>query len=187
MRMTLFLIFCLACGVVSFAYYMGGFNKIEFKKGLGPDRVLVFKKMSGSYKNTGAAISEISTWLRQQGIRGNLGFGLYFDNPSEVEEKDLRSVVGCILEKNDHERIEEIDKRFHVKHIPAKEALISSFPYKNKLSILFGVMKIYSALQKEKVDKGPVMEIYDIPNGKIDYYLFGGQLNYLLTEYYLAY
>ncbi|MFW6222251.1 MAG: hypothetical protein ACOC3T_01430, partial [Bacteroidota bacterium] len=52
--------------------------------------------------------------------------------------------------------------------------IVAEFPFKGKLSIIFGIMKVYPSIEKFVKKKGysndgAVMEIYDVPNKKILY------------------
>jgi hypothetical protein len=58
--------------------------------------------------------------------------------------------------------------------LPEQRNIISEFPYKGKLSVLFSIMKVYPALSKFAIMNGfdeesAIIEIYDIPNKKIFY------------------
>ncbi|MDP4239191.1 MAG: hypothetical protein Q8904_06950, partial [Bacteroidota bacterium] len=101
-------------------------------------------------------------------------FGIYFDNPQKVEQSKLRSEVGCILENADTSKVFWLKARFNIKTYPVKRYITAEFPFKGRMSILIGILKIYPALTKYAKkngygETGPIMEIYDMPNNKILY------------------
>eukprot|EP00033_Pygsuia_biforma_P001287 GCRY01001454.1.p1 GENE.GCRY01001454.1~~GCRY01001454.1.p1 ORF type:complete len:205 (+),score=31.44 GCRY01001454.1:92-616(+) len=82
-------------------------------------------------------------------------FGIYYDSPETTDEKDCRSMVGYIVEKNDEELINHFDlgafnSVTHLTDLPAIESLTAVFPYKTcPLSYIVGAMKVYPAMKKE--------------------------------------
>ena len=86
----------------------------------------------------------------------------------------LRSEIGCIIEEKDLSKVADIKENLQIKTFPEKSYIIAEFPNKGKLSIIFGIIKVYSAMDKFVKEKGykkegAVMEIYDVPNKKIIY------------------
>jgi len=86
----------------------------------------------------------------------------------------LRSEIGCILEEKDSLRVDELKSRYNIKIYTKGSYIVTEFPFKGKVSVIIGLMKVYPAindyLQKQGYsEKGAVMEIYDTPNKKIVY------------------
>ena len=161
----------------------GGLSTISFQIKKEGGETLVYQDMKGSYKNTGMMIKKISNELESQfQIETNKEFGLFFDDPRKVEKSKLRSEVGCFLEKNDSVDIFGLKSKFNVRVCPVKNYITAEFPYKGKVSIMIGLMKVYPAL-KEYVklygytETGPVMEIYDMPDNKIFYRIEANKIN----------
>jgi len=155
--------------------YLGGFKKINFQLLDQGGETLVYEEMTGDYRQSAAVMDKIYyLLLNDYNIESYKGFGLYFDNPQKVEKEKLRSEVGCILENIDSTKISLLKDKYKIKAFPRNKYLVTEFPYKNKLSVFVGIIKVYPALNrylKEKGfnDEGAVMEIYDTPNKKIIY------------------
>lgn len=159
--------------IMAYLIYLGLFTSVRFsKKNIGP-YYLVCEKYIGDYSNTGEVMDRIYNDLKKDNVDAERGFGLYYDNPREVEESKLRSIVGCVLERDYINRIDELRKKYRIEEFPQNQCLTTSFPYKGTLSIYMGIIKVYPKLSEE-IEKGgykmvPVMEMYDSNQGKIDY------------------
>ena len=77
--------------------------------------------------------------------------------------------IGVILEDGQ----QYIEGEFERVGILRNDAVVAEFPYTSKMSIIFGALRVYPLLNKYIEDnglqKGPVIEIYDLANGKIQY------------------
>jgi len=160
--------------VLIYAYY-GGFRGININIKKVGGEMIVYEEIVGDYKQSGKVMDKIYTALLNDfGIETFKGIGIYYDNPKKVQQSKLRSEAGCILEPEDAIFIQKISESFKIKELPKKEFITAEFPYKGKLSILFGIMKVYPAFTKYISENGLkedgyVMEVYDIPNKKILY------------------
>jgi hypothetical protein len=160
--------------VIMYSYY-GGFKKIEFVVSEQGGEILIYENVTGDYKQSPIFMDKIyNSLLNNDNIETYKGFGIYYDNPRKVEKSKLRSEIGCILEVKDSAKVDELKSRYNIKSYPKALCLVAEFPYKGKLSIFIGIMKVYPALgkflQKEGYSElGAVMEIYDTPNKKIIY------------------
>ena len=136
---------------------------------------MLYREITGPYSQTGEAITKIRYDLKNEfKIEPNKDFGMFFDSPRKVEKSKLRSDVGCILENSDTLRLFWLRAKFNIMICPVKDYITTEFPYKGKVSIMIGLMKVYPALMKYVKangydESGPVIEIYDIPNSKIIY------------------
>ncbi|MGL1893490.1 MAG: hypothetical protein OCD02_17770 [Spirochaetaceae bacterium] len=164
------LCFVLLFVLINFIYY-GGLKKIVPKEEISGGETLVYNFMKGDYSQSGT-VSDQVYWdlINKLNITTYKGAGIYYDNPQNVSKENLRSDIGCILEDDDKDRIEDIEKLYKTKVIENKKYLIVEFQYKGKLSVLIGLLKVYPRLNKlKKSDKQYIMEIWDIPNKKIIY------------------
>jgi preprotein translocase subunit SecF len=174
MKIVLLVIIALIITIIAVYAYYGGFKKINFSVEKQGGEILVYENMIGDYKQTPAVSDKVYySLLNDYGIVTTKGFGIYYDNPKEVEKSKLRSEIGCIVENLDSVTIDKLSGKFQIKTQPYKNYITTKFPFKGKLSIMFGIMKVYPALEKylkeQKYPDSPVMEIYDIPNKKIIY------------------
>ncbi len=143
------------------------------EKNVGP-YLLVYKTHIGDYKGVGPIIGEIYYDLENNySIKATNGFGLYYDNPQEVDKANLRSIVGCIVEGRSVEDLKKLRDKYGVKEYPSSKSVVAEFPYKGKLSILIGIFKVYPKLapyiKEHKYTQTPIMELYDQANKRIEY------------------
>lgn len=161
--------------VVGFAAYWGAFKSIKFSVVEQGGETLVYEEMTGDYRQSGVIMDRVYySLLNDYKIETFKGFGIYYDNPQKVETSKLRSEVGCIIEESDIHRLNELEGKFKIKTYPKGKYIVAEFPYKGKLSVIFGIMKVYPALNKFVKEKGydeegAIMEIYDTPGKKIVY------------------
>ncbi len=154
--------------------YFGGFKKISIKIEEQGGETVVYSSILGDYKQSGEVMDKIYySLLNDYKIITFKGFGIYYDNPQNVEKSKLRSDAGCIVEAEDIGRLKEISD-FQKKELPKKEYIVCEFPYRGKISVLFSILKVYPALGKYAKENGykedgAVIEIYDIPSNRIMY------------------
>lgn len=162
-----------AC-VLAYGYY-GGFTKVQFQTVKQGGEILVYQEFVGDYQQSGVIMDKVySSLLNDYKIETRRGFGIYYDNPETVEASKLRSDLGCILEHKDSAKVAVLQKSFKVKTCPEGNYLVAEFPFKGKMSIILGIMKVYPALSEYMEENGfsdqvSIMEIYDTPNQKIIY------------------
>ncbi|MGM0532783.1 MAG: GyrI-like domain-containing protein [Bacteroidota bacterium] len=175
MKILLILIIVIVFVVVGIYAYFGGFKKISVQIQEEGGETLVYEELKGDYKNTGAVMDKIYySLLNDENIETYKGFGMYYDDPKKVVKEKLRSEAGCILENIDRDNFRELKEKYQLKTFPQKQYITAQFPYKGKMSVMFSILKVYPALNKYAEANGydvntPVMEIYDVPNGKIHY------------------
>lgn len=161
--------------IIAFLAYYGTFTTITISNKNEGGELVVYKELTGDYRNSGKAMDDIYySLLKKNGIETYKGFGTYYDNPREVEVEKLLCDAGCIIEAADQDKIKDQTGSFKTKTLEEKEYITTEFPYKNKMSVIFSLMKVYPALQKyceqnNYNTSGAVTEIYDIPAGVIRY------------------
>ncbi len=170
---TFYLVSILIASFVGGLFYFGILQEVTIQEQeIGPLKI-VYETHLGDYSNVGEIQDKIYSSLREDGINTTKGFGIYYDNPKEVEKSLLRSETGVIIEEKDYSRISELRVKYNVKDIPKAKNVIATFPYRNKYSIMFGVFKVYPKLNKYIEEKNykpsPAMEIYDKENQRIVY------------------
>lgn len=175
MRTTLIIIGAILALIAIVIAYYGGFKKVNFRVEEQGGETLVFKDMIGDYAKSKKLSDDVYyTLLNDYEIETFRGFGIYYDNPKEVEQSKLRSEIGCIIEEKDTSKVSQIRGELKIKTYPEKAYIVTEFPFKGTLSVIFGVMKVYPTMDKFAEENGykkdgAIMEIYDVPNKKIIY------------------
>lgn len=159
--------------IISLLLYLDAFSTIDIKKKeIGPYK-LVYEKHKGSYNGIKEVQDKVYYSLLNDKITTTKGFGIYYDDPSKVATNELRSIGGCIVEQNDYETLNLLGNKYNVLNYHSPENVYAEFSFKNPLSILVGIFKVYPEIKKIQEKKHytpqPVMEIYDIPAKKIIY------------------
>ena len=175
MKTILIILIVLAAILLVLFVYFGGLKKIQVTISKQGGETLVYEKVLGDYRLSAGVMDKIYySLLEDHKIETFKGFGIYYDNPRKVEKSKLRSEAGCILEDTNDAVIEKLAGKYNIKLFPAKDFMVAEFPYKGKLSVMMGIMKVYPALDRFAKENGFeedgwVMEIYDIPGKKIIY------------------
>lgn len=160
--------------VVAYIYY-GGLSKVVVKEEVQGGEVLAYEEVVGDYAQSGKFTDKVYyTLLNNEGIATTKGFGVFYDDPQQVERSKLRSEVGCIVEGLDSIQIAKLADKYKVRIYPKGSYITTEFPFKGHMSIMIGLMKVYPQIDKyikehSISDKGAIMEIYDVPNKKIIY------------------
>lgn len=175
MKITLIIILAIiALLIIGYTYY-GGFKKINISIAEQGGETVVFEAITGDYRQSGVVMDKIYyALLNNDNIETFKGYGKYFDDPKKVEKAKLRSEAGCIIEPDDFELFSSITGGYDTKVLPTQKYIVTDFPYKGKMSVMFSIMKVYPALVKYAKtngisNDGAVIEICDVPNGKIMY------------------
>jgi DNA gyrase inhibitor GyrI len=168
------IIIALIALLVAFYAYYDGFKTVNFRIEEQGGETLVYENVVGDYKQASTVSNKIYyELLNNEKIETTKGFGIYYDNPKNVEKSKLRSEVGCIVENIDSATLAGLAEKYQVKTLPQKQCIVTEFPFKGGMSIMVGIMKVYPALAKyienEKLKDSPIMEIYDVPNKVIIY------------------
>jgi DNA gyrase inhibitor GyrI len=177
-KVFLAVLLVIALSFFGMLYYHDFFSSPQVvEKEMGP-YTLVTKRFVGAYHKVGPTMDEVDSWLRENGVESTKGVGLYHDDPANVEESQLRSDVGNIVENVDEEVLVKIKEKFEVREIPKTKSAVIEFPIKSPLSYMIAPMKAYPALTQHWIEKGYAVtdsdvgiEIYDIP-GKVTSYMF---------------
>ena len=183
-KMAYIIIGILVIAVLGVYIYFGGCKKVEFRTETLGGETMVYKDVSGDYKQTPAVTDEVYHYLLDElKIKTYKGIGIFYDNPKKAKERAktdksaigylMRSEVGCVIEPKDAVQIATIACKYKTKTLPVCQMLVAEFPYKGGLSALIGMLKVYPALEKyakqHNLADSPITEIYDVPNKKIIY------------------
>ena len=159
--------------IVIYAYY-GGFKQISFRIENQGGETVVYENLTGDYSQAPKVSDRVYySLLNEEKVATTRGIGIYYDNPKKVEKEKLRSEIGCIVENVDSATLTRWSEKYQVKTLPQSDFVVTEFPFKGKLSVLFGIIRVYPALEKFNKERGytesPITEIYDVPNKKIIY------------------
>lgn len=175
MKIALIVILSLI-GILLVIYsYFGGFSKIDIQISEQGGETLVYEEITGDYKQSAVVMDKIyNDLIEKEDIETYRGFGIYYDNPKVVEIDKLRAEAGCILETNQLKHIAKLEEKYKIKTLPVTNCITTEFPFRGKMSVLLGILRVYPSLQKfaqsNQLDNlGEVVEIYDMPNKKIIY------------------
>ncbi len=175
LKIVLIVIALLIAIVVVVYIYYGGLSKVVVKEEVQGGEILVYEEVTGDYAQSGKFTDKVYyALLNNEGIATTKGFGVFLDDPQQVEKSKLRSEVGCIVEGLDSTQIAKLAAKYKVRTYPKGNYITAEFPFKGHMSIMIGLMKVYPQIDKyikENAisDKGSIMEIYDVPNKKIIY------------------
>lgn len=78
-------------------FRLGGFKEVQIREGEYSDLLLFYKDHSGAYNKIAPVIAEVEEYAKKNKIPCSTSFGEYLDNPMQVEERQLRSLGGCIV------------------------------------------------------------------------------------------
>ncbi|CUN28828.1 Uncharacterised protein [Bacteroides thetaiotaomicron] len=182
--MTIIIVSIIVFTAIAIYAFLGGFRKVKFQIEMSGGETIVYKDVSGDYRQTPSVTNEVYNYLLNElKIETNKGIGIFYDNPKKVKEKVktnesvigyiMRSESGCVIEPKDTIRLSSMQCKYKIKTLPAQKTLITEFPYKGSSSLLMAMFKIYPALEKytkvHNLKDSPIIEIYDVPNKKIIY------------------
>jgi len=161
-------------GLYWFARRFGAFTPVHPETTTIAPMWIAYNTHPGPYQLIGPVCDGVCTALNEgHGIATELGFGLYFDNPRKVAKAQLRSLGGCILPADKAEGLANRTLPFRVAQLPGGRAVVVRFPFRGRMSIMIGAMRVYPAMSRqfaqEGVPEGPIMEIYDLAAGEIRY------------------
>jgi DNA gyrase inhibitor GyrI len=161
-------------GLYWFARRFGAFVPVRPETMTVEPMWIAYNTHSGPYQLIGPVCDGVYTALNDtQGVATELGFGLYFDNPRKVAKDKLRSLGGCIVPSDRAAGLTGKTLPFRMASLPGGQAVVVRFPFRGRMSIMVGAMRVYPAMNRKfaeaGVPEGPIMEIYDMAAGEIRY------------------
>ncbi len=161
-------------GLYYFARRFGAFAPVKPETTTLEPMWIAYNTHSGPYQLIGPVCDGVCrTWSETSGSDAELGFGLYFDNPRRVAKDQLRSIGGCIIPAEKAEGLTGKTLPFRIASLPGGRAVIVRFPFRGRMSIMFGAMRVYPKMGRQIAEaglpEGPMMEIYDMNAGEIRY------------------
>jgi hypothetical protein len=116
MKMAIIIVFVVLGLLVAVAGIFGGFYKVNIQTINTGGELLVYENVMRAYNQTSKIPDKVYyNLLYNYKIEITKGFGIYYDNPRNVEQSKLRSEVGCIVENIDNDTLEKLKEHFQVK------------------------------------------------------------------------
>lgn len=154
-----------------FLWDCGLFTKIYFFKGNLNNCDIYYYEYTGEYQFLNKEFSKISTLMNKFKLNKLFSsFGIYYDDPSKVDPKKCRAVVG-IMQHQTTENYKDffdylLENSFKKAYLPITPAICSTFPLKNMISLMIGIKKHYSTL-KEKLKNEEFQREFDIDDKRM--------------------
>lgn len=150
--------------VVYLLLYLGAFRTVQISDGPVQAMTLIGKEHVGPYHKIVPVIQEVETWAKSVGLDCTRSFGLYLDNPEEVDEPRLKSFGGCVLADA---KVPELPEGFSVRVLSAPHFVKALF----EGSPGIGPFKVYPKVQAYIRAKGfeplpSVLEVYIVHSAK---------------------
>jgi hypothetical protein len=121
---------------------------------VGPYR-LCYQTQQGNYGQTPKTIESVMKIVSEKGITGVDPYGIYYDNPDEVETENLRAEIGILLEPADFEKAALLEGTgLQIKDFPEQLVLKTELPKKSFLSFMIGSMRVYPKFAEQLEAKG---------------------------------
>lgn len=147
MRGALVLVVLGALAALAFAGYMGAFRRVVIdEKECGPF-TLVYRTAPGSDMG---AVREITDELDEVLARN----GIEERTPLDVFHPDDRAEVGFAVSGASEEQLSILGDEAGVRQIPARECMVTRFPWRNPLSFVIGYFKVDPALKRHRAAHG---------------------------------
>ena len=164
--------------IVSTLVYLGFYNAFyvpKFSAHQEGGETVVYKQVNVRYQLTDSVMKDVFNELYERnGIVITKGYGLFYFKPNNQSEKLVTRQAGCVVEDKDTSQLASISKEYLIEKLPEGEFIVTDFPLKGKMSIMFGMYRVYPKLNDycEKngySTKEPIIEIYDRKAKKIHY------------------
>ena len=158
---------------LALALYYGGFRKVTINERVAGPYYLIFESNIGSYRKTGGSVERLKSLARAHTIEPIAGFGIYFDDPEQIPESQLRSEAGIMVSAHDLDALKPYIENFSHRVFTETRAAVTNFPNKGFISGFFGAWRIYPKMKTYLKRKGVTvresMEIYHSENQWTEY------------------
>jgi len=172
-RLLLILLFIFALLTALYAY-LGGFHKlVAFDVVMWPHTVAYVDHV-GDYKLIWEKMDELYEVLIWEEIITDMGIGIYLDDPSSVAVDELRSEGGVVIDEDDISKLDINRNNYKIKNLEKTDYAVITFPFKNKLSYMVWMIRVYPVLweyliENKYSEEWPAIEMYDMKNNLIYY------------------
>ncbi|XP_019619491.1 PREDICTED: testis-expressed sequence 264 protein-like [Branchiostoma belcheri] len=162
------LLLLLALTIFFFLVQCGLFHTVDVRAGTPPieNVTVMYKYRQGPYKDAGDFFTDTIELAPTKRT-----FGVYYDDPKQVEAEECRYIVGCIVsegkEAADKGLMDQMKAEgYRSFRFPAvTHAVKTEFPFANHVSILIATTRVYPQLaayiKEHHLCAHPCLEIYD--------------------------
>lgn len=146
------------------AVYLGAFRPVVIEEVSQKTFILLGSEHIGPYHKIVPVIEKVETWAKQNQVDCTETFGLYLDNPKDLDEARLRSFGGCLLRSA---APTNLPKEFEVREFSAEKFIQAKF----EGSPGIGPLKVYPKVtdfmtEKNLKSAGQVLEVYKVISQK---------------------
>lgn len=175
MRAVLYIIAFLLVSALVYLGFYNAFYSPEINMNVEGNETVVYLEVNDRYQLTDSVMKLVFNELYEKnGIVVTKGFAIHQPLPENDGKKITTLIAGCIVEAEDTVKLSAISKEFTISQLPVQQYITSNFPLKGKMSIMFGLYRVYPKLDAYCNEHGfsslePVTEIYDRKAKRIHY------------------
>lgn len=149
--------------------YLGSFQNVDVTEEMTGPFYLVYSKYTGDYSKMWPTMDDMYEDFLAHNWDIGAGIGIFYDDPKEVASENLRADIGMLVKRADFAKIWELSGSYLTKSLAQDKRVVASFPYKNQLSFMIWVFKVYPAVSSFLDDHNynynvPRIEIYNEKN-----------------------
>ena len=156
--------FVLFMGIIGAAWYMGAFSSVSISTGEKGPYYFIYLEHQGPYYQITNKIEKVEKYLVDNKITYLHAAGIYFDDPAQLPESELKSYGGYLV--NDSLVVE---KPYKFENINKRNVIIASI----EAHPMIAPFKVYPAFHEWLANNkkmeiiAPPMELY-LPNEKVE-------------------
>lgn len=144
-------------GIIGAAWYMGAFSSVNITMGEKGPYYFVYLEHTGPYYQVANKITEVEKYLKENNIQYQHSAAIYFDDPAQVPENDLKSYGGFLVIDS-----VSVEEPFQFLEIDRRKVVIASI----EAMPMIAPFKVYPAFNEwlgnheDLETDGPPMEFY---------------------------
>jgi len=164
-RIALATVAALIVAAAAYFAYLGGFSKVEARRGTFGPAEITFAPYVGPYREIAAAWTALTEKTEAAGLTRCDALALYLDPPGTPEDK-LRTAIACRIDDVAPAVRDALGAELALTVLPETTTYTAAFPYKSPASYFLGPQKAYPALSKA-IPGGPeaspvAIEVYGV-------------------------
>jgi effector-binding domain-containing protein len=173
MKKLLLVLLTVAVLLLAYLVYSGLFASVTIQMQNMPGYRVMGIQHTGPYEKIGDAFERVHAIADEHGVKVHM-IGIYFDNPNETPEAQLRSLAGLVVSVEDSLKLANVEG-ITALTIPSGSAAVSSFKTSGMVSMIIGAVKSYPKLTEYVAEKNIVEQVNFV------YEVYGeGQTEYVM-------